>query len=66
MTAVFQEQVFARNVKVALFEETSLALLEDALQEWLDARDQEALLAVSFESEQAVSSFRCHVLYTEG
>ncbi len=58
--------LFARNVRVALFEETTMELLEDAIQDWLDARTEERLVFVSFESEATPTSYRCSILYTEG
>lgn len=66
--AFTEAQVFARKVKVALFDETSQQLLEDALVEWLGNRDEERLLFVSFEADPGATpaSYRCNVLYMEG
>jgi len=54
----------ARDIKVELFEETTLALLQDSLSEWLELREEETVIGISFEADGS-TSYIAFVLYTE-
>ena len=56
----------ARNLRVALFEESTQDDLEVALQEWLSSAEAEEadVLGVSFDADPMDDSYRANVLYT--
>lgn len=58
------DPIRARDVKVELFEASSIETLQDALEEWLESRLEETIIGMSFESDGS-TSYIAYVLYTE-
>lgn len=60
----------ARDLEVELFEATTVAALQDDVNEWLEDRVEEIVVGMSFEGNHdnagtGTSSFRCYIIYTE-
>jgi len=53
-----------RDIKLEIFEETTAVLLQTELEDWLEARLEETIIGLTFESDGA-SSYIAYVLYTE-
>lgn len=55
--------MLARAIKLELFEQSTVVLLQAELEEWLESRAEETIIDISFDGD--VGSFRAYVLYTE-
>ena len=53
-----------RDIKLEIFEELTSIALQAALEEWLEARLEETIIGLTFESDGS-ASYIAYVLYTE-
>lgn len=55
--------LLARDLKVELFAQATIELLQDELAAWLSSRTEEKVVGIHFDATSG--SFRAYVLYTE-